>query len=250
MMQTELARLRLMHFNDTTEELLARLPQNPQMPGSLGPRQSVPAVPQQMQRHGARSNTSAIPAGSANLPPGVTIPEGWTLLPLQRLDGHAVTQSAIPANNTGLVPTATSSGITNTMPGVSNNTLHVNNPETQSASSTDSSDNAIHTPTSILADQSNAPFQQNLSIPSITPSTMPAQMPSSNPSQLPGWGSTQLFSAPGNTNNVASSSMDVGHSSSVSTDAPSSHDSEERRREKGKAKSATVEDTVDETEDS
>lgn len=47
----------------------------------------TPAVPTNVQRHVPALGVPAIPAGSADLPPGVTIPDGWTLLPLQRLDG-------------------------------------------------------------------------------------------------------------------------------------------------------------------
>ncbi|KAI0115497.1 hypothetical protein GGR51DRAFT_576511 [Nemania sp. FL0031] len=39
-------------------------------------------------RYGGTSYASAIPSGSQDLPEGVAIPPGWTLLPLQRLDGQ------------------------------------------------------------------------------------------------------------------------------------------------------------------
>lgn len=37
-------------------------------------------------RHGATANATSIPSGSPDLPEGVVIPPGWSLLPLQRLD--------------------------------------------------------------------------------------------------------------------------------------------------------------------
>ncbi|KAK0651752.1 hypothetical protein B0T16DRAFT_426471 [Cercophora newfieldiana] len=40
-------------------------------------------------RHGGAGYGAAIPAGSPDLPEGVVIPPGWSLLPLQRLDGGA-----------------------------------------------------------------------------------------------------------------------------------------------------------------
>lgn len=60
-----------------------------QLPGngpsrSATPRTHSPSV----LRHGATSYATAIPSGSSELPDGVTIPPGWTLMPLQRLDGH------------------------------------------------------------------------------------------------------------------------------------------------------------------
>ncbi|PSR97115.1 hypothetical protein BD289DRAFT_451095 [Coniella lustricola] len=46
------------------------------------PRMGSPAV----SRHAAPPNATAIPAGSPDLPEGVVLPQGWSLLPLQRLD--------------------------------------------------------------------------------------------------------------------------------------------------------------------
>lgn len=73
----------------------------PQFPGlpiipSAPPRSASPL----MARLGATGNTPAIPAGSAELPEGVALPPGWSLMPLQRLDG---------APNLGQPPTQPSS---------------------------------------------------------------------------------------------------------------------------------------------
>ncbi len=86
LLQAELARLRLIQ-NGGADPLAANF-QMPQL-GPFGSRNVMPfnVAPPQMQRHGARPGSYAIPAGSSDLPPGVTIPEGWSLLPLQRLDG-------------------------------------------------------------------------------------------------------------------------------------------------------------------
>lgn len=264
LLQTELARLRALQNGTTDPAATNFMPQlNP-----LGPRQIAMPL-NQIQRHGARPNTSAIPAGSADLPPGVTIPEGWSLLPLERLDGPGVTHAGtVPVANAGLAPTATTTTQpTSPMPGISINTptpvpTVVTESHSQTSSADSSNTNAIHTPPSTVADQSHpesSTFPQT-SVPSTNASTAPATSPSSGPSVLPNWGSSQLFSGaslPANTNNpdshaapppdsgVGSSTMDVGHSSSESTDIPR-QDSEERRRDKGKAKVATVEDTVDE----
>ncbi|KAG6008796.1 hypothetical protein E4U21_003825 [Claviceps maximensis] len=40
-------------------------------------------------RHGVPSNGPAIPAGSPDLPDGVVLPPGWSMIPLQRLDGSS-----------------------------------------------------------------------------------------------------------------------------------------------------------------
>jgi E3 ubiquitin-protein ligase synoviolin len=95
-MQGELARLRIAQaasavFNQTTS-------QQPQE--AIG----LPDIPQiQPQTHitayGVNNNQERIQSGSRALPPGVAIPEGWTLLPLQPLVDQAVT-SNIPYHTT------------------------------------------------------------------------------------------------------------------------------------------------------
>ncbi|PMD36546.1 hypothetical protein L207DRAFT_556131 [Hyaloscypha variabilis F] len=272
LLQAELARLRLMQ-NGQAEPLIANF-QMPQMPplgpfaGRHAPAFTIP-VPQ-MQRHGARSNTTAIPAGSADLPPGVTIPEGWSLLPLQRLDGVTSVPATVNVAAQGpAAPTATTSSMgVSPMTGTSNNILTPTptiNPENHSqASSVDSSDtNAIHTPPSIAADQLNAPIlhtttqAQSTTDSSNTLGSVDAQQDSS--SVLPNWGTSQLFSASSrvvNSDDTSASSALPREGQATSADeGPSSsgdHASEEeqRRREKGKGKAATVEDTVDEAEGS
>lgn len=62
--------------------------------GGVFPHQvpSFPSVPARINspllgRHGTTSYTTEIPAGSPDLPDGVVIPPGWSLMPLQRLSG-------------------------------------------------------------------------------------------------------------------------------------------------------------------
>lgn len=61
-------------------------PYNPQPPFNPFPaaRLGMPAV----TSHGGAPLSAAIPAGSPDLPEGVVIPQGWSLLPLQRLDNR------------------------------------------------------------------------------------------------------------------------------------------------------------------
>lgn len=267
LLQVELARLRLVQ-NGTSEGSAFQMPQVGSTTRHTAPF-STPLP--HMQRHGAAPNTQAIPSGSADLPPGVVIPEGWSLLPLQRLEGSTgapignVPGNVVPTVTSGLAPTATTTqSVTSPMPGTSINTptlMTALNPDNVSqSSSVDSSDtNAIHTPSSTIPDQSNttnASFTSN-TLPSTASSTTPSSHTLSNPSELPNFTSSQLFSgyplmntnvnAPPPTSGIESSSIEAGHSSSVSNEA-SSHGSEEINRDKGKAKAATVEDTVDEAE--
>lgn len=51
-------------------------------------------MPNVVSRHGGAPYSAAIPSGSSDLPEGVVIPAGWSLLPLQRLDGQAASGSS------------------------------------------------------------------------------------------------------------------------------------------------------------
>ncbi|ROW09001.1 hypothetical protein VMCG_02850 [Cytospora schulzeri] len=68
------------------------LPTYPPAQQPLNIRMNSPSV----TRHGPASQTTAIPSGSPDLPEGVVIPPGWSLLPLQRLDGAAAA-TGVPA---------------------------------------------------------------------------------------------------------------------------------------------------------
>ncbi|KAJ2970581.1 hypothetical protein NUW58_g9649 [Xylaria curta] len=52
--------------------------------------------PASVTRHGGAAYASAIPSGSQDLPEGVSIPPGWSLLPLQRLDSQPSQQHTGP----------------------------------------------------------------------------------------------------------------------------------------------------------
>lgn len=73
------------------------LPTMPQASNPFIPRMNSPTV----TRHGAMPQTTAIPSGSADLPEGVVIPPGWSLMPLQRLDAGAVPANAPQAHGVG-----------------------------------------------------------------------------------------------------------------------------------------------------
>lgn len=326
LLQVELARLRALRNGGADASTT-----NFQMP-QMAPLVTRPAtqnapfpstVPQMMQRHGVRPNTAAIPSGSADLPPGVTIPEGWSLLPLQRLDGLGTTvanepqsqsQPAAPFTgrgaDTGSAPTATTQtdthpfspmGMGTVMGRASNNNLTPTatlNPDHQlQTSSADSSDtNAISTPPSVATGQSLSSTGPRTALPSSSLNNTPASIASSdanqNPSLFPTWGSSQLFSGPSlnpGTAMATSSAMappptsqdpQGGHvaidgqhadahgdtataaggvqqqqdnksaSSAPGEAGPRAESEEEPRPEKGKARAATVEDSVDEAEGS
>ncbi|TGO59643.1 hypothetical protein BCON_0042g00100 [Botryotinia convoluta] len=286
LLQNELTRLRNLQ-NNAADPLAANFPL-PQMPTFQNPPQIVPSFSRpssqsQVHRHSARSNTSAIPSGSADLPPGVVIPEGWSLLPLERLHnallpGQAATPgpaAAATSNDPIIASTSTQNVVSPTTERseVSNNSATPINTEqvnSQAVSVGSSETNAIETPPSISADQSAS---------TISTSTEPASTntnPFVDPPSLPNWGNSQLFtgsSLAGNHNldgahSVSTSpphdrseninshvSLDTMTGTGESTSSSAEHseprgdeDGEMRRREKGKAKAVTVEDTVDEEE--
>jgi E3 ubiquitin-protein ligase synoviolin len=268
LLQAELARLRLVQSRATGPVAINPQPQL----GAPGLRQGVSSNMPLAQRHGARADTLPIPAGSNDLPPGVTIPEGWSLLPLQRLDGHIAAQSGVEStSNTRPTPTPTttqqsSSSITQ-VSNISRNPIPRTNPEYRSlASSTNSSDtNAIHTPLSAADDHSDQTILPTpaTTLPSTLPTTTtPVQPDASGPPGLANWGSSELFSGPSNTTNTnsrhqtlaptrdpaeSSSSMGAEQSSSISSSI-SREDTEEQRKDKGKSRPATVEDVIDDAD--
>jgi len=233
LLEAELVRLRLLQ-NGAQDGLVANFP----TPGITQMSRPVAHAPAQMQRHGLRSPTSAIPAGSQDLPAGVVIPEGWSLLPLERLDGRANAGPTEPTptatTQIDVSPMVSSSNITPTQP--------INqNPDNQSQTSDSSDTHNIHTPASGIADQTSA-------VPDATTSTAPTtftSIPSSstNITSPPTWGSSNLFLG-SDGRNVSSSSLNAPatgpSSSSEHTTGP-----EEEGRDKGKAKAASVEDEPD-----
>lgn len=185
LLQAELGRLQDMQNGaaDPVAPPAFQIPRIPQIP-IIGQRPVaptlLPAPAQYMERHTVRPGTVAIPSGSLDLPPGVSIPEGWTLLPMHRMEGPpggtTAAQSASPAgpaSSSGLVPTATTQAHTSFSPTSSPNnnltptpTQSSEIPHQSQASSVDSSDtNAIHTPLSSSASTFlNAPGQGSVEL--------------------------------------------------------------------------------------
>lgn len=288
LLQAELARLRLLRAGgaDPLPGMNAQMPPMPQL-GTLGTRHASPylQVPQ-MQRHGVRPNTSVIPAGSPDLPPGVTIPEGWSLLPLQRLPGDGsgpqTRSSSAPGaagtpfqasnfNSTGSSPnntslhdhtdlnSQTSSLVAEASSVGSNYESAIRNPQSDTANSsvptpTVANDHSSVPPTSTSTPRTVAAQPRALFTPSFDFGAINAPAASDT-------APSSLFSDPTSTAVDTSSSspapppnqsMDVGEGSSsgVQTQDSSNEngDLEDRRREKGKAKAAMVEDVVDDAE--
>ncbi|CAG7566488.1 unnamed protein product [Fusarium equiseti] len=218
-----------------------------QLPG-LPPRIPSPL----MARHGAAPNAVPIPSGSAELPEGVVIPPGWSLMPLQRLDGSQT--STQPSPQVG--PQATM---------VDNITM----PQPTSAA---------RQPSPIGSRNQEAQSAESTSAPPSAPPQFPTQFTRAvDPPQvvapsprMPNWGgSAQLFGNNTRPNQTESesrnglqaepSSSQTTHTEAISQSSPAaehtpegssaSHSDDDEEPEssssKGKAKAVTVEDVED-----
>lgn len=279
LLQGEYTRLSNLQNNIPDPNLpLSQLPQmlNFQASPQVAPSFSSRSQPQ-MHRHGARSNTSAIPSGSADLPPGVVIPEGWSLLPLERLNNAPLPGQA-GSSGTWTGPTATSTSDDPII--ASTSTQNVVSPiiagdETSNNSATPINAEQVH-PQAASGDTFETFMNTQPSISDGQSAFTNNTADSPNPSSFSNWGNSQLFSGSslaenhnldgarstpnsppidGSENVNPHVSLDAmtgtGESSSSSAqrnERIGDEDGEMRRREKGKARAATVEDTADEEE--
>ncbi|KAJ6444176.1 HAL protein kinase [Purpureocillium lavendulum] len=257
----------------------------PGVPGQFAGFPSFPGMPPRtgsplMARFAAPTASTTIPAGSPDLPEGLALPAGWSLMPLQRLEG--ATNQAQAAPQTGGSGSNTENVNGNRSPDGSSSI-----PTAASAPQVQTNDPALHTETessgrrvdttSITArpqpqgsDASTPPGEasssaQNSGVATQTPVVAPSPM-------IPNWGgSAQLF------NNARS--LDSDESAHAQPQAASNHTATHieqqkqrlqsdglasethgiRRRvsgeengagpsDKGKAKAATVEEAQDERE--
>lgn len=240
------------------------LPTYPPAPQHLNFRMNSPSV----TRHGPASQTTAIPSGSPELPEGVIIPPGWSLLPLQRLDGAAAA-TGVPG------PTGSGSGSHTNLPDLvqqagnaptGNMAPQPPNPAEDATSTTNGA--AGHT------EVHNSDAQQ----PAHVSTAEPAQVAAPTP-VTPNWGgSAQLFGGgassgglpfglapPGSSRSASQTREDganeatgeasngsVGEpaepaSGSAAPAAPEGQEDGSSSTGKGKAPAATVEDAEDES---
>ncbi|KAL7930591.1 hypothetical protein V8C35DRAFT_324275 [Trichoderma chlorosporum] len=213
-----------------------------------------------MTRHGAGPFTTAIPAGSPDLPEGVVLPPGWSLTPLQRLDNaqtvpHYHPQTAgVPLHGDPLNGGHTASTSAQPTPTV---------PHSQEAVPAESS--AMPAPVRPRADPLPVPGALSDPPPVVSPSPM-----------LPNWGgSNQLFGGSsrleqGDTASQASTQAAPSAEIENAPESSSAHDSlpaaadvrrdpsaleleqnhegesEEDPADKGKGRAVTVEEAEDE----
>ena len=248
-LQGELARLRIQQAQaNLNPGSTAPINYQQRPPASVPQLAQLPSSPQVFTTNQQQQSLSS---GHADLPPGMTLPEGWTVLPLQRVTHNNL--PALNALNVAQAPTVPPSAA---------------GPTTTQASSSDPIP-----PT--LSDQLPSAAQNNnqhvtASGPGLAPSTnnttlsppsktAPAQPESSNSGPLEG--SSQPSSAP-TVPNWGPASVPQNHVDQVEpsqgvmngTAKPPSGGDEaeaaaaERREAKGKARAVTIEDEIDDVD--
>ncbi|KAK8058709.1 hypothetical protein PG994_009157 [Apiospora phragmitis] len=197
------------------------------------PRIGTPSV----TRHAAGSWSTTIPAGSPDLPEGVVIPQGWTLMPLQRLDPQpqaSMAQMTVPQTETVEL---SQQGANLGAAGAASAPGEV--PRSRSAGPS-TSQNQHETSSTTLAEQNRGRAE-----PPVVAAPQPV---------APNWGgAAQLFS----NNTPSTSSLFPGsttdHSSRPNSTDGGYSDNEQQQQQgsssesvdKGKAKAVTVEDAED-----
>ncbi|RDA89909.1 hypothetical protein CP533_6208 [Ophiocordyceps camponoti-saundersi (nom. inval.)] len=196
----------------------------PMFPGAP-PRSGSPL----MARLGTSGATAPIPSGSADLPEGLSLPPGWSMMPLQRLDG-SLPNPVVPQPQTPPQSGDVAIGSTQTVP--------------EPPVPTSSSLNPAGGPGAVI------PPDLTVHEPLSTGAAEPAPVVAPSP-VLPSWGgSSQLFDNgsrdghPEPERQLAQPSQGAGPSSADRADA----EEEEGSSSKGKGKAATVEEALNEDE--
>ncbi|KAL8282940.1 hypothetical protein RB600_006098 [Gaeumannomyces tritici] len=223
-------------------------PQPPQMPQTppnvaLTLQRLQPSAP--VTRHVAAPNTAAIPSGSPDLPEGVSIPPGWTLLPLKRSDlptlggessgsGQSQTATQPSGSDQASQPSGNVPGETAAAPSSRDTLLDDMSSGSPSSSSTTSTEDDEDEG---WGGEGLEPIRdQDPSSDTAAPEHDPGSIPTSS-SALPVWGgSAQLFGG----STPASGPGDEQSGAADSATAPESDGAA-----KGKAKAVSVESDED-----
>ncbi len=156
-LQGELARLRIAQANPDAVV-------NGAIPFTSQPRivDTPPQIVQVGNAFGANAQQQTLGSGHSNLPPGIILPPGWTVLPLQRLPDES------NANSNGLHPASTS-----TAPLA---TSHIAMPRGSTSTTASALNHVENLPTSAAAipDSSSSPLGRTLQDPN-GPTGQPAQ---------------------------------------------------------------------------
>ncbi|KAI0415358.1 hypothetical protein F5X98DRAFT_376797 [Xylaria grammica] len=206
--------------------------------------------PSPVTRHGGAPYASAIPSGSQDLPEGVSIPPGWSLLPLHRLDGQPSQQSA----GTQPIPTTSTHDLSHQQ---LQNTTHLGRSNlVQNLNSTASATPAADARTSARNSDAQNGTDRNSEPPASQTQREPPNVAAPTP-VIPQWGgpSQLLFNNRGSSSTASTTGN--SHSRNENTTGTGSHsagasdnddEGSDANSGKGKAKAVTVEDVDDDSD--
>lgn len=227
------------------------------IPRARGPPFTGPT--QILQAYGPQAQHPPVGAGHASLPPGMTLPEGWTVLPLQPLHSQPLNLSALPtgasANNSAITgsvnaPTTqvnqagrldSSINTASRLPQQNGTalppytavpgTVPTGNPNNAASgrAPANTSRYPSMTPTSTAAPQTSSrtthppsPSSHTQIVYSPTPTSRPPQPPSPSSSMLPSWGTVPESSSGASSQNSISAGVpteSISQSSAVGSGA-------------------------------
>jgi E3 ubiquitin-protein ligase synoviolin len=256
-LQAQLVRVRSMREPNNTGQTTAVSSQLPQIL-PVAP-MGAPGVPL-LQQHAPTPGTSPIPSGSVDLPQGLTIPEGWSLVPLHRVEQTAIAATPINSMLSQLVTSHTTPSNGTSISHVQTTPIpppHSIVPPPPGSVFRD----AIQAAAQSTSNHTDRPEQSHPNIASATNGISP-QNTEGLTSPLPNRGSSQLYrhlttSNPERVNNTALSpeppvlpASEVPSSSAPTANGSINHAENGEVTEgesKGKAKAATVEDTSEDS---
>lgn len=258
-LQGELARLRIQQAQGNHAPLVnGGMITNPQRPLNVGGQgfqsMAIPSIGSNQPVSMAQAFTSGqqpqnMGPGHPELPPGMTLPEGWTVLQLQRLAPPAGSATEMPtASSSSQQPASSQTPVisTETQAGTSSN-VAVPAPIVQQSNTFASTLPPSSMP---LLSSSPQPPASNTSGPTTTP-----QAPDPPSSGIPRWGSAPLQPPNGLTDNNNGTSADPPSTSSMNGNAEppdataiADPSSEARREAKGKGKAVTIEDSAEDVD--
>lgn len=266
LLQAELARLRSAQTNPNG---LGAVPTNPTVT-TVPAYASQPIISSTVQRQVTVNQTSSMGSGDSQLPEGLTLPEGWTLVPLQRVEQLPVN---LGQSGPSFIPPSSHAGAPPPPPFASASHTNHTNPTGNPTVTTGIGQRAG--PETTTLNQSNIDTTHTNSVSSSTNVSVPSTAMYSEPNvETPEARSTERTGQTVGTDGTArSASPPLGSSwTEVSSDglldkqdvhqsaangshggesAESSHTNghveETERDEKGKAKAVTVEDVDDDT---
>ncbi|KAI1496744.1 hypothetical protein F5X99DRAFT_57217 [Biscogniauxia marginata] len=209
------------------------------------PRISPPAV----TRHGGVPYAAAIPSGSQDLPEGVVIPPGWSLLPLQRLDGQQF-QHPGGSHPTTTVPIDPQEQQHVTVPLSSEAATNGINPV--ASPSNTSAQEHFHN----LHGEAHSGRNEDATTSTSQVQREPPDVAAPTP-VMPNWGNTAQLFANGGVSSTSSATpsthepeakLDETSASRATQDDPAKDEQDESSSStsKGKAKAVTIEDAEDE----